>query len=53
MFKYFWEDIGGTVWNEDTFDMLFKLLAKKEASDLLSFFFNSRTTKIIFLAMSY
>jgi hypothetical protein len=44
MFKYFWEDIGGWLWNEDTFENLFKLLAKKDLVDYLSFLFKSRTT---------
>lgn len=53
MFKYFWEDIGGWLWNEDTFENLFKLLAKKDLVDYLSFLFKSRTTQAIFEAMSY
>ena len=35
MFKYFWEDIGGWLWNEDTFENLFELLAKKDLVDYL------------------
>jgi hypothetical protein len=29
MFNYFWEELG-FLWDEDTFDNLFKLLAKRE-----------------------
>lgn len=29
MFEYFWEDLG-YLWDEDTFDNLFKLLAKRD-----------------------
>jgi len=43
MFQYFWEDMS-YLWSEDTFDNLFKLLAKKELSDYLSFIFKSKTT---------
>ena len=35
MFRYFWEDMGSYLWNEDTFDILFKLLAKKDLVDYL------------------
>ena len=40
-------------WTEDTFESLFKFLAKREASHFLSTFLNSETTKAIFCAMSY
>jgi hypothetical protein len=53
MFKFFWEDLGGFLWNEDVFDTLFKLLAKKELVDYLPFLFRSSTTHTIFTAMSY
>lgn len=52
MFRFFWEDLK-YLWNEDTFDNLFKLLAKKELVDYLQLMFRSRTAISIFEAMSY
>ena len=43
LFTYFWEDLS-YLWNEDTFDILFKLLAKKDCSDYVTFLFRSKTT---------
>jgi len=53
MFNYFWEDLGGYLWNEDSFEALFKLLARRELHDLVPALFSSRTTQTIFQAMSY
>lgn len=52
MFSYFWEELG-YLWNEDTFDNLFKLMAKRDLPDYLNMLFDSRTAKAIFDAMSY
>lgn len=52
MFMYFWEELG-YLWSEDTFDNLFKLLAKSDLPDYLGMLFESKTTKAIFEAMSY
>lgn len=52
MFTYFWEELG-FLWNEDTFDNLFKLLAKKDVPEYLGVVFRSRTLHSIFDAMSY
>ena len=38
MFQYFWSDLG-YLWNEDTFENLFKLLAKKDQSDYIDLLF--------------
>ena len=53
MFNYFWDELGGLLWNEDAFDNMFKLLAKRELTELVSMIFRSRTTTTIFEAMSY
>ena len=52
MFEYFWEDLG-FLWTEDTFESLFKLLAKKDYEDYVPIIFNSKTSQTIFEAMSY
>lgn len=53
MFIYFWSEQRKLQWNEDSFDGLFKLVAKREASQLISPLLRSRTTLSLFLAMSY
>jgi hypothetical protein len=53
MFRYFWEEIGGYLWNEDNLESLIKVLARRESADLLPQVFSSRTTHAIFTAMSY
>ena len=53
LFSYFWEHERSMQWNEDTFESLFKLMAKREASHLLTNFIKSRTTLAIFSGMSY
>lgn len=53
MFKYFWEDLGGYLWNEDSFESLVKLLARRELPDLVPLLFQSRTSQTILEAMSY
>ena len=50
---YFWEEIGGYLWNEDNLETLIKVLARRELADLLPQVFSSRTTHAIFTAMSY
>jgi hypothetical protein len=53
MFSYFWEEIGGYLWNEEALESLIKLLARRELSELLPQVFASRTAHAIFAAMSY
>ena len=53
MFTYFWDEIGGYLWNEDSFENVFKLMAKRELSDMVPSFIGSKTTKAIFEGMSY
>ena len=52
MFMFFWEELG-YLWDEDTFENIFELLAKKELIDYLPLIFRSRTLVTIFEAMSY
>lgn len=47
-FKYFWDQIGDKLWKENTFESLFKLLAKNEATEFLTTFFKSPTTLCLF-----
>lgn len=35
MFTFFWEEIGGYLWNEDSLEGLIKVLARRELADLL------------------
>lgn len=53
MFKYFWEELGYVYSNEETFESLFRLLARREQSEMVGFFLKSRATKTFFLSMSY
>ena len=53
MFQFFWEELGYVYNNESTFDCLFRLLARREQSDMVSIFLSSRATKTFFLSMSY
>lgn len=53
MFKYFWEDLGGFLWNEEQFECLLKLICRRELTDLVQLIFRSRTTHAIFEAMSF
>ena len=53
MFEYFWSEQRHLQWNADSFELLFKLLAKREASHLIASLMRSRTTQAIFLGMSY
>ena len=53
MFEYFWTTQKQLNWNEDTFETLFTLLAKREASHFISMLLRSATTHCLFLAMSY
>ena len=41
MFKYFWEDLGGYLWNEDSFESFFKLVLRRELSDIIPVLFQS------------
>lgn len=53
MFYYFWSELDFIYGNEETFEILFRQLAKREQTELISFFMRSRTTKTMFLSMSY
>jgi hypothetical protein len=53
MFKYFWDNLSYVYCNEQTFEGLFRMLAKREKSELVSYFLGSPSTKTLFLAMSY
>jgi hypothetical protein len=53
MFRYFWEELGGYLWSEDSFECLFKLMARRELTDMVPMVFSSRTTRTIFEAMSF
>ena len=53
MFKFFWEDLSFVYSNEDTFDRLFRLLAKHEKPDLISYLLSSQPTMTLFQSMSY
>ena len=53
MFNYFWNEQRQLQWTEDSFDGLFKLLAKREASHFITPLFRSQTTLSLFLAMSF
>jgi len=53
MFKYFWEELSFVYCNEETFVSLFKLLARKEKPELISYLLSSQSTIALFLSMSY
>lgn len=53
MFSFFWDEVGSSLWTEDAFDSLFRLLAKRELTDLVPYLFSSKTSQAIFAAMSY
>ena len=48
MFEYFWTVQKKLVWSEDTFEALFTLLAKREASHFLTCLLRSTTTHALF-----
>ena len=48
MFAYFWEEIGGYLWNEETLETLLKVMARRELTDLIPFVMGSRTAHGIF-----
>jgi hypothetical protein len=52
MLLYFWEELA-FLWDEDSFDNLFEILAKKGLNEYLPIIFRSRTLNTIFEAMSY
>ena len=41
MFQYFWEELSFVFSNEETFESLFRVLAKREKPELVSFLLNS------------
>ena len=53
MFEYFWNTQSKLNWNEDTFETLFTLVAKREASQIIPIMLRSATTHSLFLAMTY
>ena len=53
MFNYFWNEQRQLQWTEDSFDGLFKLIAKREASHFITPLLQSQTTLSLFLAMSF
>lgn len=53
MFQYFWDELAYVYANEDCFESLFRLLAKREQSDMMNFFLRSRATRTLFLSMSF
>ena len=52
MLEFFWEELG-YLWNEDTFESLFKLMARKDYSEYITFLFSSRTLHELFASMSF
>lgn len=52
MFKYFWNDLN-SLWDEDTFENVLRLLVKKDYSEYITFLFDSKTLQTIFASMSY
>eukprot|EP00347_Sterkiella_histriomuscorum_P010472 403376151 len=52
MFKYFWNDLS-YLWDEDTFENVFRLIVKKDLSEYVQMIFNSETLQTIFASMSY
>lgn len=53
MFKYFWDELAYVYCSEETFDNLFRLLAKREQTEIVSYFLESKATKTLFFSMSY
>ena len=53
MFEYFWCEQRRLNWTEDSFEMLFTLLAKREASQMIPTLLRSQTTHSLFEAMTY
>lgn len=53
MFKYFWEELDYVYSNEETFEGIFRNLAKAEHSEIVSTFLKSKAAKTFFLSMSY
>lgn len=52
MFNFFWLDLG-YLWDEETFENLFSLIAKRDMPDYITLLFDSKTSHTIFEAMSY
>lgn len=53
MFDYFWTRQKKLNWTEDSFETLFSLLAKREASHMIPALLRSPTTHSLFQAMTY
>ena len=53
MFKFFWTKLAFVYGTEETFVSLFKLLAKREQSELINFFLGCKVTRTLFHSMSY
>jgi len=53
MFQFFWNDLAYVYATEECFENLFRLLAKREQSDMMSFFLRCRATRTLYLSMSY
>ena len=53
MFKFFWEELSYVYCTEDTFESLFRLLARKEKPELISYLLSTQSTMTLFLSMSY
>lgn len=52
MFKFFW-GMQSSYASEESFECLFRLLARREQSDWVGYFLRSRATWTVFLDMSY
>lgn len=53
MFKFFWEEMAYVFCTEDTFESMFRLLARKEKPELVTYLLKSESTMTLFLSMSY
>mmetsp|Transcript_3440 Transcript_3440/g.5843 ORF Transcript_3440/g.5843 Transcript_3440/m.5843 type:complete len:184 (-) Transcript_3440:756-1307(-) len=53
MFRFFWEQLNYVYCKEDTFENLFRLLAKKDKSEFVQCLVESKQTKCLFQSMSY
>jgi hypothetical protein len=48
MFRYFWEELAYVYCNENTFESLFRLLAKREELEYVSVLLGSKSTMTLF-----
>lgn len=53
LFKFFWEELSFVYCNEETFVSLFRMLARKEKPELISYLLKAESTITLFLSMSY